>query len=61
MCDIKPYKNQVYEILKKKHNATNLFVDPEFPATNKSIYHSGKRLNDVHWYRPTVEIIYFHR
>lgn len=54
MCDIKPYKNQVYESLKKKHNANNLFVDPEFPATSKSIYHSGKRLNDVYWYRPTT-------
>ena len=54
MCDIKPYKNQVYETLKSQHDANNLFVDPEFSATNKSIYHSGKRLNDVRWYRPTV-------
>ena len=55
MCDIRPYKNQVYETLKTKHNANNLFVDSEFPATSKSIYHSGKRLNDVQWYRPTVK------
>ncbi len=54
MCDIRPYKNQVYETLKTKYNSNNLFVDPEFPATTKSIYHSGKRLNDVAWYRPTV-------
>ncbi|CAF3599350.1 unnamed protein product [Rotaria sp. Silwood1] len=54
MCDIRPYKNQVYETLKKKHNSKNLFVDPEFPATNKSIYHSGKVLNDVQWYRPPI-------
>jgi hypothetical protein len=54
MCDIRPYKNQVYETLKKKHDSNNLFVDSEFPATNKSIYHSGKHLNDVQWYRPTV-------
>jgi hypothetical protein len=54
MCDIRPYKNQVYETLKSQHDSNNLFVDPEFPATNKSIYHSGKRLTDVQWYRPTV-------
>ncbi|CAF1216362.1 unnamed protein product [Adineta steineri] len=54
MCDIKPYKNQVYETLKDKHDSTNLFVDPEFPANSKSIYHSGKRLNDVKWFRPTT-------
>lgn len=54
MCDIRPYKNQVYEELKSKHNSTNLFVDNEFPATSKSIYHSGKRLNDVQWLRPKV-------
>ncbi len=56
MCDIRPYKNQVYETLKSKYNSNNLFVDSEFPATSKSIYHSGKRLNDVQWHRPTVEI-----
>lgn len=54
MCDIQPYKNQVYDKLKAKHNSENLFVDPEFPATNKSIYHTGKSLRDVQWYRPTV-------
>lgn len=54
MCDIKPYKKQVYETLKAKHNSKNLFVDLEFPATNKSIYHTGKSLKDVQWYRPTV-------
>jgi len=54
MCDIKAYKNQEYQKLKKKHNAQNPFVDNEFPANNKSIYHSGKRLNDVQWYRPTT-------
>ena len=54
MCDIKPYKNQDYEALKSAHNSTKLFVDPEFPATSKSIYHSGKVLSDVQWYRPTV-------
>ena len=55
MCDIKLYKDQDYESLKKEHDAKNLFVDPEFPANNKSIYHSGKRLTDVEWHRPTVE------
>jgi len=54
MCDIRPYKNQVYETLKDQHDSNNLFVDPEFPATDKSIYHSGKRLSDVKWFRPTV-------
>jgi hypothetical protein len=54
MCDIRPYKDQVYEKLKSQHDSNNLFVDKEFPATNKSIYHSGKRLTDVQWFRPTV-------
>ncbi|CAF3407564.1 unnamed protein product [Rotaria socialis] len=54
MCDIRPYKNQDYEALKSKHNSKDLFVDPEFPATSKSIYHSGKRLTDVQWHRPTT-------
>lgn len=55
MSDILPYKNQIYEDLKRQHNAQNLFVDREFPAADKSIYHSGKRLVDVHWYRPKVK------
>jgi hypothetical protein len=55
MCDIRPYKNQDYEALKRQHNAQHLFVDPEFPANNKSIYHSGKRIADVQWHRPTVD------
>ena len=54
MSEILPFKNQVYEDLKNQHDAQNLFVDQEFPATNKSIYHSGKRVNDVQWHRPTV-------
>lgn len=61
MCDIRPYKDQVYEKLKAQYNAGNVFVDSEFPATNKSIYHSGKRLSDVQWHRPTVnQSIYSH-
>lgn len=56
MCDILPYKNQDYEKLKSQHNAQKLFVDPEFPATHKSIYHSGKNVKDVQWIRPTVRI-----
>ncbi len=62
MCDIRPYKNQVYETLKDQHDSNHLFVDPEFPATDKSIYHSGKRLSDVKWFRPTVykkQLIHF--
>ena len=58
MCDIRPYKNQVYQTLKDQHNSSNLFVDSEFPANSKSIYHTGKRLTDVKWFRPTVEILF---
>ena len=56
MCDIHPYKDQIYQTLKSQHDSYNLFVDPKFPAAHASIYHSGKSLDDVQWYRPTVFI-----
>ena len=37
---LKPFKGQIYSELKKKHNSTNLFVDPEFPANFKSLHHT---------------------
>lgn len=54
-----PFKGQVYEDLKKKHNSTNLFVDPCFPANIKAICHSESfeinfKHHKVEWKRPNV-------
>lgn len=55
MDKIKQFKDQDYASLKSQHDSSNLFVDPEFPAELKSIWHSGKALiEDVTWKRPTV-------
>uniref|UniRef100_A0A3B3X8U5 Uncharacterized protein n=1 Tax=Poecilia mexicana TaxID=48701 RepID=A0A3B3X8U5_9TELE len=35
------YKDQLYAELKKQHNQNGtLFEDPEFPATNSSLYYT---------------------
>ena len=56
MVEIKPFKNQDYALLKSQHNASNLFVDPEFPANMKSIYHptTPPTDNEIQWKRPKV-------
>jgi len=52
MTHIKPFKDQDYNQLKKKHNATNLFEDPLFPAIDSSIYYSKAVKNGIVWKRP---------
>lgn len=55
MVDIKLFKNQDYALLKRQHNASNLFVDPEFSATNKSLCHKGELpAENIQWKRPRV-------
>ncbi|XP_015244084.1 PREDICTED: calpain-5-like [Cyprinodon variegatus] len=48
-----PYKNQHYSHLKKHHIQTKtLFEDPEFPATNSSLFYSKPPPGYVEWKRP---------
>ena len=55
MGEIKPFKNQNYSLLKSEHNASNLFVDSEFPADIKSLSHSRQPpAKDIQWKRPKV-------
>ncbi|XP_032432817.1 calpain-5-like [Xiphophorus hellerii] len=46
------YRNQHYAELKKQHNKENLFEDPEFPATNSSLYYKKPPPGVVQWKRP---------
>lgn len=50
-----PYKNQHYSEIKKDciDNKT-LFEDPEFPATNASLYFRKPPPGRVEWKRPRV-------
>jgi calpain-5 len=55
--EYKPYKNQNYDSIKSNcSNSRRLFEDPEFPATNSSIFHfngpSGINPYDIKWLRP---------
>jgi hypothetical protein len=55
MVEIKPFLNQDYVLLKSQHSASNLFVDPEFPAEFKSINgERGTPTKDIKWKRPKV-------
>ena len=47
-----PYKNQIYEQLRSKHNAQNLFNDPEFPPIDTSLYYTQDPPRNVRWKRP---------
>uniref|UniRef100_A0A087Y3J5 Calpain 6 n=1 Tax=Poecilia formosa TaxID=48698 RepID=A0A087Y3J5_POEFO len=47
------YKDQLYAELKKQHNQKGtLFEDPEFPATNSSLYFHKPPPGVVQWKRP---------
>ena len=51
----KPFKGQKYGTLKKEHiKKSNLFIDPEFPPNNKSLFFS-KVDNEIEWKRPKVK------
>lgn len=52
-----PYKNQHYDELKKNCIKDKvLFEDPEFPATNSSIYFRKPPPGRVQWKRPGVRM-----
>ena len=51
---IKPFKNQVWENLRSRYNKNNLFEDPEFPATSRSLFVSKSPPTNIRWKRPTV-------
>ena len=46
----------MWEHLKRRHNKNYLFEDPEFPATNSSIYFSQSPPRGIKWMRPLVII-----
>ena len=51
---IKPFRNQVYEDLLRRHDERNLFEDTLFPASNQSMYYSQRCPQGVKWLRPKV-------
>ncbi|KAL4219876.1 Calpain-5 [Mactra antiquata] len=51
--DYVKFKNQDYSKLKKEcQTKGNLFVDPEFPAQDKSLFYTSGKLAGVTWKRP---------
>ncbi|MBN3303416.1 CAN5 protein, partial [Amia calva] len=49
----KPYKNQKYAALKQQcKESQKLFEDPEFPATNESLFYKKPPPGTVQWKRP---------
>jgi hypothetical protein len=55
MVEIKPFKNQDYALLKSQHNASNLFVDPEFPVDIKLLEQADEApIKEAQWKRPKV-------
>lgn len=56
-ADIVKFKNQDYDKLKKECKAKgNYFVDPEFPAQDKSLFYTSGKLTGVTWKRPKVKV-----
>jgi calpain len=47
-----PFKGQCFESLKSQYNENNLFEDPLFPASEKSLYYSQRCPSGVVWRRP---------
>ncbi len=56
-ADIKPFKGQKWQELKTKYNRNNLFEDPLFPATAKSLYYSNQGPKGAVWRRAGVNMI----
>lgn len=51
----KPFKNQKYEALKRQClKEKKLFEDPEFPASDVSLFYLNPPLANVEWKRPQV-------
>jgi hypothetical protein len=61
---VKAFRNQKYEEIQKNHNPTNLFIDTEFLADQKSLYCSDDsdfnfNRGDVVWKRSSVSKIFY--
>ncbi|KAF7244964.1 Calpain-5, partial [Varanus komodoensis] len=53
---VKPFKNQKYQELKQQClEQGKLFEDPEFPASDASLFYSGPPPEPVEWKRPKVD------
>ncbi len=53
-----PYLDQKYESLKAEAKSSGkLFVDPKFPAEDKSIYQSKPVPDGIVWKRPGVSLL----
>ena len=51
------YHNQNYSKLKRDHQQRGeLFTDPEFPPSSRSLFRSGTDKYDIVWKRPRVRI-----
>ncbi|RNA11697.1 calpain-6, partial [Brachionus plicatilis] len=49
---IRPFKDQVFEELKFQHDEFNLFEDPLFPASSRSLFFTQMPPQGVMWLRP---------
>ncbi len=52
--EIQAFKDQDFESLRAECNEDSLFEDPEFPASNKSLYFTQSPPNGIKWLRPKV-------
>jgi hypothetical protein len=57
---VKPFKGQVWAELRHNYNSYNLFEDPEFPATDKSMFFSQRIPIGAEWRRPKVPNIHIY-
>lgn len=54
---VKPYEEQNYSALKRACRRRKvLFEDPNFPATDNSLYYKGTPGPGVRWKRPKVSV-----
>ena len=62
--NLKPFKNQYYDEIRKKHNRNNLFIDLEFFADKKSMCYSNEpdfdfNYDDIVWKRSSVSKVFY--
>lgn len=50
--EIRPFKDQDFESLRAECSADSLFEDPEFPASNESLYFGQEPPAGIQWLRP---------
>lgn len=54
---VKPYRDQNYSALKRACRRKKvLFEDPNFPATDDSLYYKGTPGPNIRWKRPKVSV-----